>query len=158
MRCVRTTIVELDKIPGIGDTLPSFEIVGVKPGFHLQEEDGQSAFEALTEGSFPDKWKPSSFIPKISPSFARQISQNSTLPATGRTRPHLDVRAACINEVAIPENKFQAIAETENNLFVLPNAAIKIHLFCQQTGSIDWNQCIPAVVVGIQFRGVCKRR
>lgn len=64
MRCVRTTIVELDKIPGIGDTLPSFEIVGVKPGFHLQEEDGQSAFEALTEGSFPGKWKAIFFYPE----------------------------------------------------------------------------------------------
>ena len=27
---------------GIGDKLPSFAIVGVKPGFHLQEEKGQS--------------------------------------------------------------------------------------------------------------------
>ena len=30
---------------GIGDKLPSFTVVGVKPGFHLQEEKGQSAFE-----------------------------------------------------------------------------------------------------------------
>src|SRR6266581_8524035 len=49
---------------GIGDKLPSFEIVGVKPGFHLQEEKGQSAFEPLTEESFPGKWKIIFFYPK----------------------------------------------------------------------------------------------
>lgn len=42
---------------GIGSKLPSFEVVGVKPGFQLQEEMGQSAFETLTETSFPGKWK-----------------------------------------------------------------------------------------------------
>jgi len=49
---------------GIGDTLPSFEIVGVKPGFHTQEEKGVSAFETLTEESFPGKWKVIFFYPK----------------------------------------------------------------------------------------------
>ena len=49
---------------GIGDKLPSFEIVGVKPGFHQQEEKGQSAFEPLTEDSFPGKWKIIFFYPK----------------------------------------------------------------------------------------------
>ena len=49
---------------GIGDKLPSFTIVGVKPGFHLQEEKGQSAFEPLTEESFPGKWKIIFFYPK----------------------------------------------------------------------------------------------
>ena len=49
---------------GIGDKLPSFDIVGVKPGFHAQEEKGQSAFEALTEASFPGKWKIVFFYPK----------------------------------------------------------------------------------------------
>lgn len=49
---------------GIGDKLPSFTVVGVKPGFHLQEENGQSAFEPLTEDSFPGKWKVIFFYPK----------------------------------------------------------------------------------------------
>lgn len=49
---------------GIGDKLPPFEIVGVKPGFHTQEENGQSAFETLTEKSFPGKWKVIFFYPK----------------------------------------------------------------------------------------------
>ena len=49
---------------GIGSQLPSFEIVGVKPGFHSQEEKGQSAFEPLTEKSFPGKWKIIFFYPK----------------------------------------------------------------------------------------------
>ena len=49
---------------GIGDKLPSFEVVGVKPGFNVQEEKGQSAFETLTEASFPGKWKVIFFYPK----------------------------------------------------------------------------------------------
>ncbi len=49
---------------GIGDKLPSFEIVGVKPGFNSHEEKGQSAFEKLTEASFPGKWKVIFFYPK----------------------------------------------------------------------------------------------
>ena len=40
---------------GIGDKLSSFEVVGVKPGFNVHEEKGQSAFETLTEASFPGK-------------------------------------------------------------------------------------------------------
>ena len=32
----------------IGDQLPEFEIVGVKPGFNHHEENGVSAFETLT--------------------------------------------------------------------------------------------------------------
>mgnify|MGYP000639088036 CR=1 FL=1 len=42
---------------GIGDKLPAFSITGVKPGFNNHEEKGESAFEALTEASFPGKWK-----------------------------------------------------------------------------------------------------
>ena len=49
---------------GIGSKLPSFEVVGVKPGFQVQEEKGQSAFEALTETSFPGKWKIIFFYPR----------------------------------------------------------------------------------------------
>lgn len=49
---------------GIGDKLPSFEIVGVKPGFNDHVENGESAFETLTEASFPGKWKVIFFYPK----------------------------------------------------------------------------------------------
>ncbi len=49
---------------GIGDKLPSFEITGVKPGFNSHEEKGQSAFEKLTEASFPGLWKVIFFYPK----------------------------------------------------------------------------------------------
>ena len=42
---------------GVGETLPSFKIVGVKPGFNLHEEKGESAFEIVTNESFPGKWK-----------------------------------------------------------------------------------------------------
>jgi lipoyl-dependent peroxiredoxin subunit C len=49
---------------GIGDRLPQFEITGVKPRFHAHEENGESAFEVLTEESFPGKWKVIFFYPK----------------------------------------------------------------------------------------------
>ena len=49
---------------GIGATLPAFEITGVKPGFNNHEEKGVSAFETLTEKSFPGKWKIIFFYPK----------------------------------------------------------------------------------------------
>lgn len=49
---------------GIGDKLPSFEITGVKPGFNDIYENGGSAFEKLTEASFPGKWKVIFFYPK----------------------------------------------------------------------------------------------
>ena len=48
----------------IGDKLEAFEITGVKPGFNLPEENGVSAFEAITETSFPGKWKVIYFWPK----------------------------------------------------------------------------------------------
>jgi lipoyl-dependent peroxiredoxin subunit C len=49
---------------GIGDKLPSFSVTGVKPGFNNHEENGVSAFEPLTEESFPGKWKIIFFYPK----------------------------------------------------------------------------------------------
>ena len=38
----------------IGDKLEPFKVVGVKPGFNHHEEGGQSAFEDITETSFPE--------------------------------------------------------------------------------------------------------
>lgn len=49
---------------GIGDQLPEFEIVGVKPKFMKHEENGESAFEPITEKSFEGKWKVLFFYPK----------------------------------------------------------------------------------------------
>ena len=49
---------------GVGEKLPEFKIVGVKPGFERHEENGQSAFEELTAESFPGKWKVIFFYPK----------------------------------------------------------------------------------------------
>ncbi len=48
----------------IGDTLQEFEITGVKPGFNAHEENGNSAFETITENSFEGKWKIYYFYPK----------------------------------------------------------------------------------------------
>ena len=49
---------------GVGDKLPDFEVVGVKPGFNAHEENGQSAFEPISQDSFPGKWKVIYFYPK----------------------------------------------------------------------------------------------
>ncbi|HYA81312.1 MAG TPA: peroxiredoxin [Methylocystis sp.] len=49
---------------GIGDRLPAFEVVGVKPGFNNVEQHGESAFETLTEKSFEGKWKVIFLYPK----------------------------------------------------------------------------------------------
>ena len=49
---------------GIGDILPEFEVTGVKPGFNNHEENGESAFETITEESFKGKWKVIYFYPK----------------------------------------------------------------------------------------------
>src|SRR5258706_9010257 len=48
----------------VGDKLEAFSVAGVKPGFNHHEENGQSAFETLTEKSFPGKWKVIYFWPK----------------------------------------------------------------------------------------------
>ncbi len=48
----------------IGDRLEAFTVTGVKPGFNQHEEKGESAFETVTEKSFPGKWKIIYFWPK----------------------------------------------------------------------------------------------
>ncbi len=48
----------------IDDKLDAFRIIGVKPGFNNAEENGVSAFEDITESSFPGKWKVIYFYPK----------------------------------------------------------------------------------------------
>ncbi len=52
---------------GVGETLPDFKVTGVKPKFNRHEENGESAFETVTQDSFPGKWKvifvsPTSFL------------------------------------------------------------------------------------------------
>ena len=48
----------------IGQKIPAFSVVAVKPGFNLHEEEGESAFETISESSFPGKWKVIFFYPK----------------------------------------------------------------------------------------------
>ncbi len=49
---------------GIGDPMPEFSVTGVKPKFMKHEENGQSAFETITQASFEGKWKVFFFYPK----------------------------------------------------------------------------------------------
>ena len=49
---------------GVGQKLPEFKIIGVKPGFNSHEENGVSAFEPITNESFEGKWKVIFFYPK----------------------------------------------------------------------------------------------
>jgi len=55
---------EFNSMIGVGQTLPEFKIVGVKPGFMRHEQNGESAFETLTNDSFPGQWKVIFFYPK----------------------------------------------------------------------------------------------
>jgi peroxiredoxin (alkyl hydroperoxide reductase subunit C) len=48
----------------VGDKLEAFTVTGVKPKFNHAEENGVSAFEPITEKSFPGKWKIIYFYPK----------------------------------------------------------------------------------------------
>ena len=48
----------------VGQILDPFRVTGVKPGFNHHEEKGVSAFEEITEKSFPGKWKVIYFYPK----------------------------------------------------------------------------------------------
>jgi lipoyl-dependent peroxiredoxin subunit C len=48
----------------VGDKLEAFTVTAARPGFNHPEENGQSAFEEITETSFPDKWKIIYFYPK----------------------------------------------------------------------------------------------
>ncbi len=49
---------------GVGDKLPEFSVVGVKPKFMSHEQNGESAFEDITQSSFAGKWKIIFFYPK----------------------------------------------------------------------------------------------
>ena len=48
----------------VGQKLPEFKVMGVKPKFMKHEENGQTAFEPITNESFPGKWKIIFFYPK----------------------------------------------------------------------------------------------
>jgi peroxiredoxin (alkyl hydroperoxide reductase subunit C) len=48
----------------IGQKIPHFSVIAVKPGFNHPEENKQSAFDTITENSFPEKWKILFFYPK----------------------------------------------------------------------------------------------
>ena len=48
----------------VGEKLEAFSVPAAKPGFNNHEENGESAFETITEASFPGKWKIIYFYPK----------------------------------------------------------------------------------------------
>lgn len=48
----------------IGDKLDSFSVIAAKPRFNHPVEGDQSAFETITQDSFPGKWKVIYFWPK----------------------------------------------------------------------------------------------
>ena len=48
----------------VGEKLDPFKVPAAKPGFNLPEENGVSAFEEITDTSFPGKWKIFYFYPK----------------------------------------------------------------------------------------------
>ena len=48
----------------VGEKLEPFSVPAAKPGFNNHEENGVSAFETITQDSFPGKWKIIYFYPK----------------------------------------------------------------------------------------------
>lgn len=48
----------------IGQEIPQFSVVAVKPGFNHHEENGETAFETINDRSFAGKWKIIFFYPK----------------------------------------------------------------------------------------------
>lgn len=48
----------------VGETLEPFSVPAAKPGFNHHVEEDVSAFETITEASFPGKWKVIYFYPK----------------------------------------------------------------------------------------------
>ncbi|MBN9230801.1 MAG: alkyl hydroperoxide reductase [Legionella sp. 40-6] len=48
----------------VGQKIPEFSVTAVKPGFNQHEEQGASAFEVISELSFPGQWKVIFFYPK----------------------------------------------------------------------------------------------
>lgn len=44
--------------------IPEFSVITVKPGYNSHEENGESAFEVITQNSFQGKWKVLFFYPK----------------------------------------------------------------------------------------------
>jgi alkyl hydroperoxide reductase subunit AhpC len=48
----------------VGQKLENFSVVAAKPHFNDHEENGQSAFEVITQDSFAGKWKIIYFYPK----------------------------------------------------------------------------------------------
>lgn len=48
----------------VNQKLEAFNVIGVKPGFNLPDEGGQSAFESINQDSFKGKYKVIYFYPK----------------------------------------------------------------------------------------------
>ena len=112
---------------GVGQKLPDFKITGVKPGFNTHEENGVSAFEKLTQDSFPGKWKVIFFYPKdftfVCPTeiaefarLARDFEDRDTVVMGGSTdnefsklawrRDHADLNRLPIWNFADPGGRF----------------------------------------------------
>ena len=68
---------------GVGRTLPDFKITGVKPGFMRHEENGASAFETLTQESFPGQ---SAGTHSLEIKCAATITQKTSTPGFPSTR------------------------------------------------------------------------
>ena len=122
---------------GIGEKIPAFSVVGVKPKFHFHEENGQSAFETLTEASFPGKWKVVFFYPKdftfVCPTeiaeFARLASEfadsnGSLVDGLGVRSP--DGVAYRVTVVVDPSNVVQHIYATNLNVGRAPKDTLRV--------------------------------
>jgi hypothetical protein len=77
----RHPIPQENAMLGVGEKLPEFKVVGVKPKFMKHEENGASAFEPINNASFPASGRSSSSTRRTSPSSARPRSPSSRASA-----------------------------------------------------------------------------
>lgn len=88
-------------VKSVGDHLEPFKVTGVKPGFNQAEENGLKAFEAITESSFPGKWKVLYFYVKdFSPLCPTEIQAFSHLAPEFEARDAILMGGSTDNEWA----------------------------------------------------------
>ena len=109
---------------GIGSDLPDFEVVGVKPGFNNHEENGESAFENITNKSFEGKWKVIYFYPKdftfVCPT---EISEFASLNSDFEDRDCVVLGATFIVD---PHNVIQHVYVTNLNVGRNPQDTLRV--------------------------------
>ncbi|WP_233863352.1 peroxiredoxin [Paraburkholderia adhaesiva] len=83
----------------VGDKLEAFTVTAAKPGFNHPEENGESAFQEITEQTFATKWKVIYFYPKdFTSDCATEIVGFARLRKEFEARDTMLIGGSCDNE------------------------------------------------------------